>query len=103
MEQAALFCCRVPIFPTCCRPYADAGDLPAEDFAALAAALRIQVSDLKRLHLLWGEDFVNNLLYIREHRKSMTLRLIAGSLADYRRATASWWNELCEELDGGCD
>ena len=80
------------------RPYADGGELPEEDFAALAAGLRIRVRDLKRLHLLWAEDFVHNLLVISRIRKSMTLRLIAGSLADYRRATASWWHELCEEL-----
>ena len=78
--------------------YADADDLPDADFAALAAGLRMRVADLKRLHLLWQDEFVGNLLYIREHHKSMTLRLIAGSLSDYRRATASWWNELCEEL-----
>ena len=80
------------------RPYAEAGDLPGEDFAVLAAGLRMAVSDLRRLHLLWGDEFVKNLLHINENRKSMTLRLISGSLADYRRATASWWNELCEEL-----
>ena len=56
------------------------------------------VSDLRRLHLLWENDFVKNLLSISQGRKSMALRLIAGSLADYRRATASWWHELCEEL-----
>jgi hypothetical protein len=80
------------------RRFADRGDLPAQEFSLLAAGLRIRVSDLKRLHLLWQDDFVRNLLYIRENRKSMTLRLIAGTLADYRRATASWWNELCQEL-----
>ncbi len=75
-----------------------ASEIKAADFAALAAGLRIRVSDLKRLQLLWQGDFASNLLYIRENRKSMTLRLIAGSLSDYRRATASWWHELCREL-----
>ena len=79
-------------------PYAAAGDLPPEDFAVLAQGLRMAVSDLRRLHLLWEDDFVKNLLSISQGRKSMALRLIAGSLADYRRATASWWHELCEEL-----
>ena len=78
--------------------FADLGDLPDQEFAILAQALRMAVSDLKRLHLLWQDDFVRNLLTIRANYKSMTLRLIAGSLADYRRATASWWNELCQEL-----
>ena len=79
-------------------PYAAAGDLPTEDFVVLAQGLRMAVSDLRRLHLLWENDFVKNLLSISQGRKSMALRLIAGSLADYRRATASWWHELCEEL-----
>ncbi len=80
------------------QPFAEAGDLPAEDFARLARGLRMTVGDLKRLRVLWAGDFVKNLLSISRGRKSMTLRLIAGSLADYRRATASWWHELCDEL-----
>lgn len=78
--------------------YSGDGDLPAQDFSELATCLRMAVSDLRRLQLLWGSDFVNNLLHIGRRRKSMTLRLISGSLADYRRATASWWYELCEEM-----
>ena len=75
------------------------GDLSDADFSQLATCLRMAVSDLRRLQLLWGSDFVNNLQRIGRRRKSMTLRLISGSLADYRRATASWWYELCEELE----
>ena len=40
------------------RPFAAAGDLPAEEFARLAEGLRMTVGDLKRLHLLWAGDFV---------------------------------------------
>ncbi len=76
----------------------DAAELPAADFAALARGLRMAVSDLRRLHLLWERDFASNLLTISQSRKDMSLRLIAGSLADYRRATAAWWDELCDEL-----
>ena len=79
-------------------PYAETGALPAADFATLADGLLMAVSDLRRLHLLWEDDFVKNLLHISRGHKGMALRLIAGSLSDYRRATASWWNELCEEL-----
>ena len=79
-------------------PFAEEGRLPAAEFDELATCLRMAVSDLRRLQLLWGADFVNNLLRIGRRRKSMTLRLISGSLADYRRATASWWYELCEEM-----
>ena len=79
-------------------PYAESGDLPDKDFALLAEGLSMAVSDLRRLQLLWEQDFVKILVRISRERKSMTLRLIAGSLADYRRATASWWDELCQEL-----
>ena len=78
--------------------YANVGALPAEEFASLAAGLHMAVSDLQRLQLLWRTDFISNLLLIGGQRKSMTLRLISGSLSDYRRATASWWDELCEEM-----
>ncbi len=78
--------------------YAVDGALPDEEFASLAAGLHMAVSDLQRLQLLWRTEFVSNLLYISGQRKSMTLRLISGSLSDYRRATASWWHELCEEM-----
>ncbi len=81
------------------RRHAEDSELPDEDFAALAQGLAMAVSDLRRLHLLWQSDFAANLLRISRQRKSMTLRLITGSLADYRRATASWWNELCAELN----
>ncbi len=76
----------------------DDNTLSEESFRLLADALYISVGDLRRLHLLWKDDFVKNLLYISQHRKSMSLRLISGSLADYRRATSIWWNWLCQEL-----
>jgi len=80
------------------QPHAQSSALPATDFARLAAHLHMSLSDLRRLQLLWRDDFVRNLLTICQQRKSMTLRLISGSLTDYRRATNSWWRELCTEL-----
>ncbi len=79
-------------------PYAAEDNLPDAEFARLATCLHMAISDLRRLQLLWRSDFVKNLLRIARERKSMTLRLISGSLADYRRATSSWWHELCEEM-----
>ena len=70
---------------------------PEADFEDLAQRLQMKVSDLRRLRLLWKDDFVPNLRAISQRRKSMSLRLISGSLADYRRATAEWWHSLCEE------
>lgn len=79
-------------------PCLERGELPESDFEQLANILQMAVSDLRRIHLLWKDNFVKNLLHIGEHRKNMSVRMISGSLADYRRATASWWNTLCEEL-----
>ena len=81
------------------KPFAGDANLPESEFSQLATCLRMALSDLRRLQLLWGSDFVKNLLLIGRRQKSMTLRLISGSLADYRRATASWWLELCEEME----
>ena len=76
----------------------DDGKLTATEFEVLASHLHMAQNDLRRIHLLWKDNFVNNLKFISQNRKSMSLRMISGSLADYRRATASWWNNLCEEL-----
>lgn len=73
-------------------------DVTQAEFETLADILQMAVSDLQRIQLLWEDSFIKNLLYISENRKNMSLRMISGSLADYRRATASWWNTLCDEL-----
>ncbi len=80
-------------------PCLESGKFPESDFEDLANIMQVAVSDLRRIHLLWKEDFVKNLLHIGQHRKSMSVKMISGSLADYRRATASWWNTLCNELE----
>ena len=72
--------------------------IPTAEFEELAERLHMSMGDLRRLRLLWKDEFAENLLYISQHRKSMSVRLISGSLADYRRATDSWWRHLCDEL-----
>jgi len=74
-------------------------ELNQDEFEQIAEYLHMSAGDLRRIHLLWDDNFIENLLYISKNRKSMSLRMISGSLADYRRATASWWNTLCEELE----
>lgn len=80
------------------------GMLNDAELGELAQVLQVTVGDLRRLHLLWKVDFINNLRTISKNRKRMSLRLISGSLADYRRATAFWWDQLrAELLDVGID
>ncbi|NWG17026.1 MAG: hypothetical protein HXY41_10355 [Chloroflexi bacterium] len=64
----------------------------------LAAALRISRDDLRRLEVVWGERFVETLHKIAAGAKDIGLRMLAGSLADYRRGTAHWWGELRDHL-----
>jgi hypothetical protein len=68
--------------------------------ALVAGCLQIPEDELRRLEVVWGERFVETLYQISRGRKQIGLQMLAGSLADYRRATANWWSELHEQLDG---
>jgi hypothetical protein len=54
----------------------------------------ITVDDLDRLHRIWGRKMVHNLLAIAEKDFNISVRLLSGSLADYRRATRRWWQNV---------
>jgi hypothetical protein len=65
--------------------------LTEDEQATLAAALGIRLDDFERLHAAWGEATVLTLRAISEEPKRFALRLLAGSLTDYRKATRHWW------------
>ena len=67
-----------------------------EGLAVLAAGLAIKTDDLRRLHETWGESFWAILNSIASKEKRLNIRLLAGSLNDYRQATQIWW-ECVEE------
>jgi hypothetical protein len=60
----------------------------------LAAAMRLEVDDFRRLELILGAQFFPTLREMAKARKQISVRLITGSLADYRRGTAHWWDDL---------
>lgn len=62
--------------------------------ALLAQALHISTEDLGRLARAWKNSFWQMLQQIAAAPKYIGLRLISGSVADYRRATASWWRAI---------
>ncbi len=62
----------------------------------LANALQITTDDLRRLELIWRDDFVPTLNKIAHARKRIGLKLLASSVAAYRKATAYWWDELAQ-------
>lgn len=72
--------------------------LSESELEMLATALQMDATDLRRLEVVWGARFVRTLHAMAQGRKSFGVRQIAGSLADYRRATSRWWDDLALEL-----
>jgi hypothetical protein len=70
-----------------------------EEVGDIAAALEISADDFVKLQAAWGKDLWPTLLQIGQHRKDMSIRLLAGSLTDYRRATDGWWYTISREVD----
>lgn len=72
--------------------------LTEAELDALSSALQMNNEELHRLEIVWGERFISTLSKMSQERKQIGLRLLAGSLAAYRRATAYWWRELQEQV-----
>lgn len=73
------------------------GEMPPDQaLEELAILTDILVDDLDRLRRIWQADMSANLLTIATEKQSLSVRLLAGSLADYRRATRRWWMHVCE-------
>ncbi len=64
----------------------------------LSTALHVDSADLRRLEVAWGGRFVQTLERMAQGRKQFGVRLLAGSLAAYRRATAHWWDEVVAQV-----
>lgn len=75
-----------------------ATSLTRAELDALASSLQMDGEELRRLEIVWGRQFISTLGKIVQERKQIGLRLLAGSLAAYRRATAYWWGELHEQV-----
>jgi len=62
----------------------------------LPAALSLSPDDLARLEAIWGDEFPGLLLDLGRERKRFAVRLLAGSLVDYRKATQRWWGFITD-------
>lgn len=67
---------------------------PAAHLAQLAELTGIPVEDLDKLGRIWQHKMVANLLEIANHQQEIAIRSLAGSLADYKRATRRWWRNV---------
>jgi Family of unknown function (DUF6909) len=64
------------------------------DFIELAQALTLPIEDIERLRTVWGEDFEANIHLIASTPRKLKVRLLNGSLTEYRRATDLWWEHV---------
>lgn len=60
----------------------------------LAAELNIDTEDLERLCTIWGSKFAANMQQIADGTLSLRVRLLNGSLTEYRRAIHAWWRRI---------
>jgi hypothetical protein len=76
------------------RAFLQAASDEEESLAALAAGIGIEAEDLDRLRRAWGGLFWDFMRAMAEAPKNLRVRLLAGSLNDYRRATQAWWEHV---------
>jgi hypothetical protein len=60
----------------------------------LADILEIPMEDIDRLSAIWDADTARNLQRIADQPCDLRMRLLSGSLSDYRRATHAWWENI---------
>jgi Family of unknown function (DUF6909) len=65
-----------------------------EGLAALGHGIGVEPEDLDRLRQVWDEDFWPMMSAIASSPKNLKVKLLAGSLTDYRRATQLWWDRV---------
>ncbi len=61
---------------------------------ALARALHLPMEDVRRLRAIWGQTFAAHLGDMARQPKRLMVRLLSGSLSEYRRATLAWWENI---------
>ncbi|MGD2176427.1 MAG: hypothetical protein PVG71_01255 [Anaerolineae bacterium] len=62
----------------------------------LTTVLGLPPDDVDRLAAIWGDQFAAFLHDVGRKPKRLAVRLLAGSLADYRKATRRWWGFIAD-------
>lgn len=73
----------------------------AAGMGELAQTLNLPMEDVERLKSVWSDEFSRYLQLIAAKPRKLRVRLLNGSLVEYRRATDIWWEhiaETCQEL-----
>ncbi len=75
------------------------GGIPTgNSLVRLAHMTEIPVEDLHRLCQVWGSETAAKFLHIAQTKQELSIRSLAGSLADYKRATRRWWRNVERHL-----
>jgi hypothetical protein len=69
-----------------------------EDLIQLAQLTQIPAEDIDRLGHIWGEKTADTLLIHASNKQGLAIRSLAGSLADYKRATRRWWMNVTHKM-----
>ncbi len=63
----------------------------------LQDVLGLNQDDVSRLESIWQDEFASFLCDVGREPKRFAVRLLAGSLVDYRKATRRWWSFIVED------
>ncbi len=74
------------------------GQLSADECQELSELTGLPADDLSRLTQVWGQNTADQLLTFANTRQSIAIRSLAGSLADYKRATHIWWQNVQQHV-----
>lgn len=72
--------------------------MPDNALKILSSLSGVDLDDLDRLRRIWAGEMCAKLLKISRDKYSVSVRLLTGSLADYKRATRRWWMNACLEV-----
>lgn len=74
----------------------------AESLETISALSGLPLDDLKSLIKMWGSQAIYNLHQIATVPCAVSIQLLAGSFAEYKRATRRWWDNIaanCQKID----
>lgn len=77
---------------------ATTGNPNAQQSLELAQLLNISTEDLERLTQIWQAETAARLLILATQKQEISIRSLAGSLIDYKRATRRWWQNVESQL-----
>jgi len=72
--------------------------LDEDDLAVLSTLAGAPLEDIENLQEAWGSALVPTLKAAAHTAKRFAVRLLAGTLADYRKATHFWWQYVDDEI-----